>query len=192
VRLFGILFRIAALSLVAALAAVLVYRLVHGSGSGVARAAKAHQQPLVPAMRLRVIWAGSGAWPNGLPRPAVGASLPLNKLRGYGLVLNFWASNCAPCKSEAPVLASAALRERSRLAFVGVDVEDLASDAKHFLRQHHVPYVVVQAGDSAVSQFGLVGLPETFYVDPRGRIQDVTAGPVTEAILHREFAAISD
>jgi cytochrome c biogenesis protein CcmG/thiol:disulfide interchange protein DsbE len=143
-------------------------------------------------MRLPVIWTGTGIWPNGLPSPAVGASLPLNKLRGYGLVLNFWASNCPPCKSEASVLAAAAVRERGRVAFVGVDVEDLTSDAKHFLRQHHVPYVAVRGGDSAISQFGLVGLPETFYVDRHGRIQDVTAGPVTEAILQRELAPLSD
>jgi thiol-disulfide isomerase/thioredoxin len=184
--------RLAALSLVAALAAVLVYRLVHGSGSGVARAAKAHRQPLVPAMRLRVIWTGTGVWPNGLPRPVVGASLALNKLRGYGVVLNFWSTTCAPCKREAPLLAAAAMRERGSVAFVGVDVEDLTSDAKLFLRQHHVPYVAVRGGDSAISRFGLVGLPETFYVDRRGRILDVTAGQLNEAILQRELETISD
>jgi len=183
------LVRLAALGLVAALLAVLVYRLVRGPGSGIAQAAKAHREPRVPATGFRVLWTGAGAWPSGLTRPTVGTSLRLDQLRGYRLVVNFWASWCEPCKREAPLLAAAATRQRAHVAFIGVDVQDLASDARRFLRRHHVPYMVVRGGDSAVSRFGVVGLPETFYVDRTGRIQDVTEGPVTPSILEHELGA---
>ncbi len=183
----SLLLRLAALGLVAALFAVLVYRLVHGSGSGVAQAAKAHREPKVPDVRVHVISAGAGLWPRGLRRPAAGDELGFADLHGYPLVINFWASWCDPCRREAPALAAAARAERGRVIFVGVDVNDLGSDASHFLRDHHVPYAVARGSGSVTDRFGVVGLPETFYVDAAGRIKDVTEGQVTAAILAREL-----
>jgi hypothetical protein len=71
--------------------------------------------------------------------------------------------------------------------FVGVDVNDLMSDARHFLAANDVPYVAVHSGSSTADRFGLIGLPETFYVDRRGRIQDVTRGQLSAANLQREL-----
>jgi thiol-disulfide isomerase/thioredoxin len=186
----GLFLRIAALTLVAGLAAVLVYRLVHGSGSGVARAAKAHQEPPLPQVSWSVMWKGS-AWPREVRQPSVGTDLPFSKLRGRPAVINFWSSWCGPCKLEAPILAAAATKNADRVVFIGVDVSDNTSDARHFLSQHHIPYVVVQGDNDALPLFGVVGLPETFYVDSHGRIQDVTAGQVTDEILARELRSLS-
>lgn len=92
---------------------------------------------------------------------------------------------CSPCQREAALLASAARAQRGRVVFVGVDVNDLTADARDFLRVHHVPYVAVHSGRSIANRFGLIGLPETFYVDRRGRIQDVTRGELSAAVLQR-------
>ena len=183
----SLVLRVAALGLVAALFAVLVYRLVHGSGSGVAQAAKAHREPQVPDVRVHVISPGVGLWPRGLRRPAAGHELAFADLHGYRIVINFWASWCEPCRREAPVLAAAATAERGRVVFVGVDINDLGSDASRFLRDHHVPYPVTRGSGSVADRFGVVGLPETFYVDAAGRITDVTEGQVTASILQREL-----
>ena len=64
-------------------------------------------------------------------------------------------------------------------------MNDLTGDARDFLRAHRVPYVAVHSGPSIANRFGLIGLPETFYVDRRGRIQDVTRGELSAGALQR-------
>jgi thiol-disulfide isomerase/thioredoxin len=163
--------------------ALLVYRLVHDPGAGLARAVKAHRTPPAPNLRLAVIWPHAQTWPRALRPVAARKTLQLSDLRGYPVVVNFWASWCSPCNSEAGLLASAAQARRRRVVFVGIDVHDFTSDARSFLRAHHVPYVAVHAGSSIAQRFGLIGLPETFYVDRRGRIQDMTRGELSTNTL---------
>ena len=66
-----------------------------------------------------------------------------------------------------------------------VDVNDGHSDAVRFLRAHHVPYVAVHASSGTVESFGLVGLPETFYLDTRGHIDHVTRGQLSATELQQ-------
>jgi cytochrome c biogenesis protein CcmG/thiol:disulfide interchange protein DsbE len=182
--------RLSATLLVLALFALLSYRIVHGlSGARAAakltRAITSHRPPPAPNVQLSVIWPQAGTWPQPLRASAQWGTLRLADLRGYPIVLNFWASWCSPCQREAGLLASAAKAQRGRVVFVGVDVNDLTGDARDFLRAHHVPYVAVHSGRSIANRFGLIGLPETFYVDRRGRIQDVTRGELSAAVLQR-------
>jgi cytochrome c biogenesis protein CcmG/thiol:disulfide interchange protein DsbE len=132
-----------------------------------------------------VIWPQAGTWPQRLRASVDRGTLRLGDLRGYPVVLNFWASWCSPCQREAALLASAAEASRGRVVFVGVDVNDPTTDARNFLRTHHVPYVVVHSKTSITDRFGLIGLPETFYVDRRGRIQDITRGELSAALLQQ-------
>jgi thiol-disulfide isomerase/thioredoxin len=191
-RLLGASMRLSALLLVLVLFAVLVYRIVDGvSGAGFTRAVNAHRSPAAPNVKLSVIWAQAGTWPQRLRASVDRGTLWLSDLRGYPVVLNFWASWCGPCQREAAVLVSAAEARRGRVVFVGVDVNDLTGDARRFLRAHDVPYVAVHSGRSIADRFGLIGLPETFYVDRRGRIRDVTRGELSAATLDRALARAS-
>jgi cytochrome c biogenesis protein CcmG, thiol:disulfide interchange protein DsbE len=167
---------------VCALFALLVYRLVHGR-TGVAQAVRAHRAPQAPDVRLDVIWPKSQTWPPSLRTSIDHGTLTLRKLRGYPVVINFWASWCSPCRREAALLASAAQARSGRIVFVGVDVNDSTGDARRFLRMHDIPYVAVRSGTSVADEFGLIGLPETFYVDRGGRVRDVTQGELTAATL---------
>jgi thiol-disulfide isomerase/thioredoxin len=185
-RLLLMSMRLSATLLVLVLFALLTYRIVHGgSGARLTRAINAHRSPAAPNVQLSVIWAEAGTWPQRLQASVDRGKLRLGDLRGYPVVLNFWASWCGPCQREAALLASAAEARRGSVVFVGVDVNDLTSDARHFLRAHHVPYVVVHSKKSITDRFGLIGLPETFYVDRRGRIQDATRGELSPAMLQR-------
>ncbi len=138
-----------------------------------------------------MIWPRAETWPQRLRASVDRGTLRLGDLRDYPVVLNFWASWCFPCQREAALLASAAEARRGRVVFVGVDVNDLTSDARHFLHAHHVPYVAVHSGKSIADRFGLIRLPETFYVDRRGRFQDVTRGELSAATLQRALAPAS-
>jgi cytochrome c biogenesis protein CcmG/thiol:disulfide interchange protein DsbE len=188
--------RLSATLLVLALFALLSYRIVHGlSGARAAarltRAITSHHSPAAPNVRLSVIWPQTGTWPRPLRAAARRGTLRLGDLRGYPVVLNFWASWCSPCQREAALLASAAKAQRGRVVFVGVDVNDLTGDARRFLSVHHVPYVAVHSQSSISTRFGLIGLPETFYLDRSGRIQDVTRGQLSGATLRQALSRAS-
>jgi len=195
-RLLVLSMRLSATLLVLVLFTVLTYRIVHGfssahSGARLTHAIQAHRSPSAPNVQLSVIWPRAGTWPKRLRASVDRGTLRLGDLRGYPVVLNFWASWCSPCQREAALLASAAEASRGRIIFVGVDVHDLTTDARHFLRAHHVPYVVVHSQNSITDRFGLIGLPETFYVDRRGRIQDATRGELSAATLQRALGRAS-
>jgi cytochrome c biogenesis protein CcmG, thiol:disulfide interchange protein DsbE len=98
--------------------------------------------------------------------------LQLSSLRGKVVVLNFWASWCAPCKSEAPRLEAAWQRYRRQgVVVVGVDGQDFSGDAKRFLRKHQITYPNVHDGPGAIgTKYGVTGYPETYFVDRRGRL----------------------
>jgi thiol-disulfide isomerase/thioredoxin len=130
-------------------------------------------------LRLAVIW------PAGQHK-----LLSTKSLRGRPAVLNFWASWCGPCKREAGVLRRGALDARGRVTFIGIDVHDSTADARAFLRHYGVPYTVVRANDTAISAYGVVGLPVTIYVDQRGHVVARTVGQVTARALTRNLARL--
>jgi cytochrome c biogenesis protein CcmG/thiol:disulfide interchange protein DsbE len=90
---------------------------------------------------------------------------------GKPVVLNFWASWCGPCADEAPVLQDAARRYGDKVTFVGVDVQDLDSDALAFLRKYGITYANGSGNAGAISvQYGMRGVPETYFIAPDGRL----------------------
>jgi cytochrome c biogenesis protein CcmG/thiol:disulfide interchange protein DsbE len=111
------------------------------------------------------------------------------ELRGQPVVLNFWASWCVPCKQEAPLLAAAARERRGEVVFLGIDVQDFKSDARRFLRRFKTNYVSVRdGGGSTYAGYGLTGVPETYYLDARGRIVAHSPGEVRRSELEAGIA----
>jgi cytochrome c biogenesis protein CcmG, thiol:disulfide interchange protein DsbE len=90
---------------------------------------------------------------------------------GKPAVVNFWASWCGPCADEAPVLQDAARRYGDRVTFVGVDVQDVDSDAQAFLRKYGITYLNGSGNAGPISvQYGMRGVPETYFIAPDGRL----------------------
>ena len=90
---------------------------------------------------------------------------------GKPVVLNFWASWCGPCADEAPVLQDAARRYADRVTFVGVDVQDLDTDAQAFVRKYAITYPTGSGNAGPISiQYGMRGVPETYFIAPDGRL----------------------
>ena len=118
-----------------------------------------------------------------LDRPG---SLQLSSLRGKVVVLNFWASWCQPCKLEAPDLAASAKKWSGRVVVLGVDVNDPSGDARSFMRKYGITYPIVHDNKNVTSpKYGLTGLPETFFLDRRGRIVSHVISGIKAADLQR-------
>jgi cytochrome c biogenesis protein CcmG/thiol:disulfide interchange protein DsbE len=174
-----------AVALVAGLLALLVWRVVvRNDATGFVSDIADGKRPAAPAFALNVIWDETQYWPRSL-RPALAdGELSLAELRGHPVVLNFWASWCGPCRDEAPVFAASARAHAGLVVFVGVDVQDFTSDARGFLRKYTVPYVAVRDGGGSVyADYGLTGVPETYYLDARGRAVAHSPGAVDRGDL---------
>jgi cytochrome c biogenesis protein CcmG/thiol:disulfide interchange protein DsbE len=164
-----------AICTVAGLLALLVWRLTHQS-----------QPPKV----------GKPAPQFALERVDGGGRLGLADLRGRPLLINFWSSDCGPCAQEAAALEAVYQRYRPRgLVLLGVDTADFASDGWRFMQKHHVTYPNVLDGSGAVAgRYGVLGTPETFVLDRKGRlVGDTIVGPITleanRAVLERSLRA---
>jgi cytochrome c biogenesis protein CcmG, thiol:disulfide interchange protein DsbE len=111
-------------------------------------------------------------------------TLRLASLRGKAVVINFWASWCGPCKSEAPVLEKLWQEYRGKgVVFVGVDSNDASGDALRFMNAHGITYPVVsdKNGLVAANRYDVADLPVTYFVDRRGRLVGRhVLGPVNE------------
>jgi cytochrome c biogenesis protein CcmG, thiol:disulfide interchange protein DsbE len=181
----GLVLQLTAVTLVAALLALLVWRVVNiGQGARLVNAVRAHEKPLAPNFRLKVLWAHDETWGASARASLRDGPLSLSELRGQPVVLNFWASWCIPCRREAPRLAASAEAHRGQVVFLGLDVKDFSSDARGFLRHFHVNYVSVRdGGGGSYDAYGLTGLPETYFLDRRGRIVAHVVGEISRTSL---------
>ncbi len=149
--------QVLALALVAGLFVLLVWK-VASQDEGASRKLQRGETPPAPAFTL-----------DRLDRPG---KLSLASYRGRPVVLNFWASWCVPCKEEAPLLESVWKRHRDEgLVVLGVDINDLRGDARRFARENRMSYPIVFDGIGETStDYGLTGVPETFFIAPNGRL----------------------
>jgi cytochrome c biogenesis protein CcmG, thiol:disulfide interchange protein DsbE len=123
-----------------------------------------------------------------------GKPIKLSGYKGKVVMINFWATWCGPCKSESPALQKLWEQYRTRgVVFVGVDYNDVASDARRFVRKHGLTYPMVRDRDGSVGNlYDLTGVPETFVVDRQGRLVEHFAGPIDLRDNDRAFKRAVD
>jgi cytochrome c biogenesis protein CcmG/thiol:disulfide interchange protein DsbE len=169
------------ISLVVGLLGLLVYRVAQGNpGKSLVAAVRDEKKPFAPDFNLKVLWPRAETWAASARASLSDSHVSLLELRGTAVVLNFWASWCIPCGREAPRLNASAKAHRGEILFLGIDVKDFSSDARNFLREHDVNYVSVRdEGGGVYSDYGLTGLPETHFLDGRGRIVAHVVGEIS-------------
>lgn len=111
--------------------------------------------------------------------------------RGDWVLVNLWASWCEPCRQEAPALERYAKRHRDKLVVLGIATEDLTKDAQAFADEFGITYELLHDGaGKRKDALGATGLPETFLVDPEGRLAFESVGAVDDAYLDRNITPL--
>jgi cytochrome c biogenesis protein CcmG/thiol:disulfide interchange protein DsbE len=164
-----------ALALVAGLLGLLVWKVVHNDRTHIGAQVAKGKTPPAP--------------PFDLPRLDTSGRISLASLRGKAVVVNFWASWCHPCAQEAPVFEAAYRKWSARgVVFVGIDSQDFTGDAKRFARKHGISYPIAHDGPgNVVSDYGVTGFPETYFVDRRGRVVASVIGRAKAADLAKNI-----
>lgn len=114
-----------------------------------------------------------------------GQAMTLASLRGHPVVLNFWEASCYPCQLEAPLFKQAnTIYEAQGVIFVGVALYTSQADGDTFIKQHDVAYLAgVATTNQTVVDYGLVGVPDTYFINSAGQIVDQNVGQITQQKL---------
>jgi len=135
----------------------------------------------------------------GQPAPAftLGAldsdrRVSLAELKGHPVVLNFWASWCGPCKMEHPVLEWGAREFGHQAQFLGVVFEDTEDNARQFLSQMGASFPQLADPRSRMAvDYGVAGVPETYFIDRQGIIRGKHVGPIDPQTLANWIKVLS-
>ncbi len=144
--------------------------------------------PLAASANVR---AGDRAPALSLPA-TTGKPLALSGYTGKPVYLNFFASWCPPCNSEAPSVGKLAARyAKQGLTVIGVDEYEGATKAQGFLTQYHLPYPAVLDSDGAVYRaYGGIGLPVHVFIDRTGKIKLIRQGEMSPAEIEAAIKSV--
>lgn len=105
--------------------------------------------------------------------------------RGKVVFLNFWASWCPPCRAEAKTLEAAWQKYKDRgVVFLGIDIQDTEEGARAFIKEFGITYMNGRDASGKIAvDYGVWGIPETFFIDGQGRITYKHTGGLGSPII---------
>ena len=121
-----------------------------------------------------------------------GASWQLSAHKGDVVLVNFWATWCAPCRQETPGLIRIARRYGMKgLAIAGVNMDEGgAGPVRDFVRDFGVNYPVMRPDSSFLLANEIDSLPTTFLIDRKGRIARTYIGEVAESVFRADIESL--
>lgn len=131
---------------------------------------------------------GDPAPTGSLPRLEGGGEESMADYRGKWVLVNVWASWCEPCREEAPALeALQRVHGGEKFTVLGIDSSDLSEDGRGFVEEFGLTYPQLHDGDGEFAdEFGATGVPESYLIDPRGRVRLIAKGAVSTEYLENE------
>ena len=153
------------------------------------------------AALVLLLAAGLTLNPREVPSPLIGKpapdfTLPLlaqpdktfsrSEMLGRVWILNVWASWCAPCIAEHPVVTEVA--KAGAAPVVGLNYKDARDDALPWLKRHGDPFylTVADVAGRIGIDYGVYGVPETYVIDRRGVIRFKHIGPLTREVVQKK------
>ena len=123
------------------------------------------------------------------------ASLQLSDLKGKPVVLNFWASWCLECRTEAGILEAYHQhyeKQQNRIYVLGIAIQDKLLQAQAFAQRFGKQYFLALDDEkgSIALDYGIYGVPETFFIDARGIVHYKQVGGVSEEVMTRQVQAL--
>lgn len=120
-----------------------------------------------------------------------GEAVQLSRLQGQPVIVNFWATWCAPCKAEMPAMQRVYEQFRDQgLVILAVNAtnQDTRQAAADFTSQYSLTFpILLDTGAEAAQQYQVRALPVTFFIDRAGNIHDVViGGPMSEGLLRAQ------
>jgi cytochrome c biogenesis protein CcmG, thiol:disulfide interchange protein DsbE len=110
----------------------------------------------------------------------LGKDITLSSFDGRPLIVNFFASWCGPCKKETPLLAKFYRQTAGSVVIIGVDANDKAPAARRFVQADGVTYpIAFESTPATADAYGVVAIPQTFFLNARHRIVKRIYGDVT-------------
>ncbi len=127
---------------------------------------------------VAVAGSSSGPAPDFSLQSLDGSTVRLSDLKGQVVLINFWATWCAPCREEMPLL-DAIYQKYNRLGveLLGINVEEDASGAQEYLNETPVTFPILFDPDGRVSkQYQVKAMPSTILVDRHGNVRHIHYG----------------
>ncbi|MBI4328983.1 MAG: TlpA family protein disulfide reductase [Chloroflexi bacterium] len=122
-----------------------------------------------------------------------GETVRLSDFRGRPVVVNFWATWCAPCRVETPILVEVYKESKDAgVVFIGVNIQDTEADALRFIQAFGIPYLVgPDSTGKIVVDYGVGALPVTFFIDRAGVLHKRWEGAIDRDALRDLVAETS-
>jgi cytochrome c biogenesis protein CcmG/thiol:disulfide interchange protein DsbE len=128
-----------------------------------------------------------------LPVLGSGATGSLADHQGKWVLVNVWASWCAPCRDEAPALEAFYGDHRgANFEILGIDTQETGEGGLGFVKEFGLTYPQLHDGNGAYAKDGLktTGVPESFLIDPDGKLALYIPGQVSDAWLNQQVAPL--
>jgi cytochrome c biogenesis protein CcmG/thiol:disulfide interchange protein DsbE len=119
-----------------------------------------------------------------------GRQITLESLKGKAVFLNFWASWCPPCRAEARDLEAAWRKVKDQdVVYIGIALQDTEENARAFLKEFDITYPNGRDEGGRISvDYGVWGIPESFFIDPQGRITYKHTGGIRAGLVETKLA----